>query len=367
MPMPPRKTVLVAGASGLVGAAAARHFAAEPGTAVLALARRPVAPAGARAVPLDLRDPAAVAAAAPGFASVTHLVFAALHEQPELTAGWRDPAQIDTNAAMLRHLLDALDTAAPALRHVTLLQGTKAYGVHVGPFAIPAREDRSERRDIPNFYWAQQDLLTDRQRGRSWHWTILRPVLIVGSAIGGAMNLIPPLGVYAALLGERGEAFHYPGGAPRVAQAVDADLLARAIGWAGETAAARDQAFNVTNGDVFVWEHIWPAVAAAFGMAPGEARPCALARFLPEHEPAWNAIAARHGLTAPGLADFIGLSAQYADYTWRHGRTDPGPPSIVSTVKIRQAGFHDVMDTETMFARHIAAARAARLLPPLRA
>ncbi|MDE2007044.1 MAG: hypothetical protein KGI51_10790, partial [Rhodospirillales bacterium] len=68
----------------------------------------------------------------------------------------------------------------------------------------------------------------------------------------------------------------------------------------------------------------------------------------------------------PPLRDFIGLSAQYADYTWRHGQTEPGPPAIVSTIKIQQAGFHEVTDTETMFARHIARAQAARLLPPLR-
>jgi len=39
------------------------------------------------------------------------------------------------------------------------------------------------------------------------------------------------------------------------------------------------------------------------------------------------------------LEAFVGLSFQYADYTMRYGQPQSGPPSIVSTVKINQAGF----------------------------
>src|SRR3977135_2764920 len=127
----------------------------------------------------------------------------------------------------------------------------------------------------PNFYWAQENFLRGLQKGKAWHWSILRPVLIVGLAMGGAMDLIPPLGVYAAIMRAGGrEALDYPGGAARVAQAVDVDLLARAIAWSGEAAAAaRNEAFNVTNGDVFTWENVWPAIADALDMKPGAAVP----------------------------------------------------------------------------------------------
>ena len=50
-----------------------------------------------------------------------------------------------------------VEKAAPELRHVTLLQGTKAYGVHVRPIAIPSREDSGEMREEPNFYWLQEE------------------------------------------------------------------------------------------------------------------------------------------------------------------------------------------------------------------
>jgi hypothetical protein len=47
----------------------------------------------------------------------------------------------------------------------------------------------------------------------------------------------------------------------------------------------------------------------------------------------------------------------------RHGQTQSGPPSIVSTVKINQAGFTEMMDTEVMFRKWFGLARANRLLP----
>ena len=200
-------------------------------------------------------------------------------------------------------------------------------------------------------------------QGKAWHWSILRPVLIVGEAMGGAMDLIPPLGVYAAMLREQGKALDFPGGAPRVSQAVDVDLLARAIAWSGEADAARNQAFNVTNGDVFTWENIWPAISDALDMKPGSAVPLSLAQEYPNWIAAWDALRRKHDLISPGLEAFVGLSFQYADYSMRHGQTQSGPPSIVSTVKINQAGFTEMMDTEVMFRKWFRQARASRLLP----
>ena len=365
-----RKTVLIAGATGLVGYAALKHFSAQSGCDVIALSRRqPPDLHGATFIPLDLTDADACHAAIAPLTSVTHLVYAALHELPGLVAGWRDDSQIQTNDRMLRNLLEPLIAASPGLRHVTLLQGTKAYGVHVRPFAVPAREGRSELRTQPNFYWAQEDYLLERQKiaaqnSAAWHWTILRPVLIVGEAIGGAMNLIPALGVYAALMREKGTALPYPGGAPRVGQAVDADLLARAIAWAGETSAAANETFNVTNGDVFVWETIWPALAAAAGMDAGPPAPCALKSLLDTGGTAWDNIRRRHGLLAPDLRTFVGQSLEYADYQMRYGLTGTGAPSIVSTIKINQAGFHETMDTELMFRKWFHLFQQRRLLPP---
>jgi nucleoside-diphosphate-sugar epimerase len=356
------KRVVVAGASGLVGYAALKHFAAASDTDVVALSRRQPLGVPTGWVPLDLTDAAACRDAAGSLQDVTHLVYAALFELPGLVEGWRSDRQIDTNNRMLRNLLEPLMAASPGLRHVTLLQGTKAYGVHVRPLAVPAREGRSEMREQPNFYWAQEDYLRGAARvGRGWHFTILRPVLIVGEAIGGAMNLIPALGAHAAVMRERGPILPYPGGAERVSQAVDADLLARAIAWAGDTPAAADETFNVTNGDVFTWPNIWPAIADAFGMRPGPDEPFLL-QSLGRGD--WDRARQRFGLESPALDAFVGLSLEYADYQMRYGHVEPGPPAIVSTVKIAQAGFHEVMDTEIMFRKWIKVFQQKRLLPP---
>ncbi|WP_291856747.1 SDR family oxidoreductase [Bradyrhizobium sp.] len=358
------KKIVVAGATGLVGNAALQHFGASAGCEVLALSRRkPRDLHGARHVQVDLTDAAQCRDVQAEFHGATHLVYAALYEAPNLIDGWRDPDQIRINDLMLRNLMAALEPAAPQLRHVTLLQGTKAYGVHIRPLTVPAREGRSEMYEQPNFYWAQERFLRELQQGKAWHWSILRPVLIIGLAMGGAMDLIPPLGVYAAMLRAQGRPLDYPGGAARVSQAVDVDLLARAIAWAGEAKAARNEAFNVTNGDVFTWENVWPAVAEALEMKPGEPVPLSLAREYPKWIAPWDELRRKHDLVSPGLEELVGLSFQYADYSMRYGQTQSGPPSIVSTVKINQAGFTEMMDTEAMFRKWFGLARSRRLLP----
>ncbi len=132
-----RKTVLIAGATGLVGYAALKEFASDPDIAVMAVSRRAPPGFSGRHLALDLTDAGAVTRAMAALRDVTHVVYAALFELPGLVEGWRNDEQITINDRMLRNLLDPLIAAAPGLRHVTLLQGTKAYGVHVRPLTVP--------------------------------------------------------------------------------------------------------------------------------------------------------------------------------------------------------------------------------------
>jgi nucleoside-diphosphate-sugar epimerase len=360
----PRKVVLVAGASGLVGYAAMRHFSSIPSCEVIAVSRRrPHETFGARFIATDLTDAQSCAEVFGRLGDVTHVIYAALHERPGLIAGWQDGEQIAINDRMLRNLLDPLEKTARGLVHLCLLQGTKAYGSHVRPMKIPAREGRSEMREQPNFYWNQEAYLREKQHNRDWCFSIFRPVLIVGYSQGSAMNVVPAIGAYAALLREAGLPLHYPGGPPRVGQAVDADLLARCMAWAGDTAIARGETFNVTNGDVYSWQNIWPAIADALGMAPGDEVPCSLHAEMRPREADWARIRSKHNLLSPDLQSFVGLSFQYADYQMGYARTKPSPPSFSSTIKLMQAGFHEVMDTEIMFVKWLRAYQNMRLLP----
>jgi len=360
-----RRTVLVAGASGVVGDAAMKHFARLPDCQVIAVSRRrPFDTCGARFISTDLTNERDCAAVFGTMRDVTHLVFAALQEKPGLASGWLDTDQIEINGAMLRNLFEPLSTAATNLRHVALLQGTKAYGAHVRQIDVPARPNRSEERATRNFYWVQEDYIRAKQRAGTWVLTIFRPQVIFGFSLGSAMNLIPAIGTYAALRKEEGKPLAFPGGGPMVLEATDADLLARAIAWAGETEAAAGQIYNVTNGDVFVWQNVWPAIAHALGMSAGAPEPQRLGQSMPQRAADWDRLRKRHGLVSPGLAEFVGESFHYADFTMASGMAEPrGLPPLVSTINLRQAGFHEVMDTEDMFRKWFRVFQEQRLLP----
>lgn len=358
-------TILIAGASGIVGRAAVARFNALPGWRVISLSRRaPDLEGPHEHVALDLSDLAACEAASARFAGVTHVVFAALYELPGLVAGWRETAQMEMNLAFLSNLMTPLLRVAKDLRHVTLLQGTKAYGAHIAPMKVPARE-RWPRHQHANFYWLQEDWLRAARKGRDWRFSILRPQIIFGHGLGSPMNMLAAIGAYGALLKARGEPLHWPGGAPYVASGTCANLLARAIEWAGTSPTAADETFNITNGDVYVWRNLWPAIARSLGMEEGAPRPMKLSDEMPKREAEWAALVQRHGLRPWTLQQFVGDSFVYADWQFAHGRERPGPPVIVSSVKSMQAGFHHVVDTEDMLADWFEEFRRLKLLPPL--
>ena len=358
-------TVLVAGASGVIGASAVEHFSSLAGWRTLGVSRRPPdpAPSNLEHVALDLTDADACRQVAGRFEAVTHVVYAALFEKPGLMAGWREADQMLTNLAMMENLMNPLLTRAKGLRHVSVLQGTKAYGVHVHRIAVPAKED-GPRDPHENFYWLQEDYLRGRRAGADWRFTIWRPQVVFGGALGVAMNLVPIIGVYGAICRELGLPFVCPCESGHVIEAVDADLIARALAWAAGSPAAADQTFNITNGDVFVWENVWPTIARTLGLEPAFGQPPRLSAFLPEHAEVWDRVVAKHGLAAPPMARLVGESHHYADMLFAAGVRGPIPPTLVSTIKLRQAGFGDCVDTEAMFARWLGRLIERRVLPP---
>ncbi|MBO0728920.1 MAG: SDR family oxidoreductase [Acidimicrobiaceae bacterium] len=344
--------VLIAGASGLVGTAAIDSFTAH-GDDVIALSRRrpePVSDRPFRHVPVDLQDPAACEAAAKEFRDVTHVVYCAVYEKPGLIPGWTERDHMDTNLAMLRNLMEPLTKAAAALRHVSLLQGTKAYGIHVHPMPVPARE-RYPRDPHDNFYWLQEDYIRDGSSRHGWAFTIWRPQLIVGPNYGVVMNLPPIIGLYAAICREEGRPFGFPGGVPYVWEAVDCRLVADALVWGAGAPVAAGETYNLTNGEVFAWRDLWPGMAEVLGVEPGPDAPLSMAEFLPANAGLWRDIVKRHGLRDLGMEQLLGESHYYADFCFGYGAEQPPPPAFVSTVKIKQAGFTETWDTGESF-RH---------------
>ena len=353
-------TVLVCGALGTVGRAMVEHFDALPGWRVVGLSRRaPDFPTGAEFRSVDLQDRAACEAGLSDLHDITRIVYAAVYEKADVASGWRDSDHAETNLAMLRNAVEAVEASSPGLRHVTLLQGTKAYGAHHGPFKTPAKE-REPRYWGPNFYHDQEDWLRDRAARAGWTWTVLRPQVVFGFAVGSNMNALACVAAYAALSKELGMPLRFPGGEPRIQEATDAGLLARAAAWAGGTPAAGGEAFNIANGDCYIWHNLWPRVAEVFDMEPGQPFPCSLRRVMADKGPVWESMVARHGLRPHRLEEIV-PSWQFADFIFGYGQRPN--PAIVSTIKARQFGFQDCMDTEDMLVELLRQFRRERIVP----
>lgn len=365
--------VLVAGASGLVGAAAAARFAAN-GTPVVGLARTPPARpiTGVDYRTLDLRDRAACHDEAAHLGPITHLVYAAVNETPgDLVASWTDPHHAARNGAMFANLLDALIDAGAPLAHVSLVHGTKAYGVHLGGhIPVPLREDLP-RPAHDDFYFRQEDHLWARAAEHGFGWTVLRAPMIAGGGRGGNLNALLAIAVLAALRRDAGGDLPFPGAADAdgvmkaadgVMEMVDVELLARALAWAATASAARNQVFNIANGDSYAWPDLWPLIAADFGLAVGPPRQLSVRAAIVGEAGRWAAIARNHGLDAPAdVGVMLGESGALADFALGNCAQSV----LTSTIKIRQAGFHDCIDTAQSVVGWLQRWRTERLLPPL--
>lgn len=348
-----KNVVLVAGVHGISGRAAAIHWSKEPDTQVYGLSRRSAdLPQGVVHVVADLLNPDDVAAKIAPIPDITHIVFGAYIEKA--TAAEKSKV----NVAILTNLLDVVESSSSSFKHILFYQGGKAYGSDLGPFKTPARED-DPRMMPPNFYYDQEDLLRERQRGKSWHWTALRPEAIGGYAVGNPMNLGMVIAVYAVISKELGIPLRFPGSEAAyncLYQMSSANILAKAAIWAGNSQSADDEIFNITNGDVFRWKHLWPRIAKLFAMEVAEPTPTLLASYMTDKAELWDRITLKYGLEPIPYAQIAAW--QFGDFIFNSGYDN-----ISSTIKARQAGFHDCIDTERWFSEFVEELRTNRIIP----
>ncbi len=349
-----RYCALIAGVTGVVGAGLARYLAAQKDWQVIGLARRlPHEPLGYPAISVDLMDATACHAKLKALTGVTHVLYCgrAAH-----AASVREP--IDVNLSMLRNVLDAVEAAAPGLSHVHILQGSKVYGSDLGPYKTPAKES-DPRVAENNWYYAQEDLVIERSRSQRWNWSASRPHAVSERQPGIARSMAKLIAVYAAISKESGEPLCFPGTAESfraLYQCVDTTLLARAIAWMSTVPACANQAFNVTNGDFIRWANLWSSFAEFFGMDTGPVKTVRLAEAMADKAPVWNRIVRKHALK-PTPYDKVTVWS-YGDFNFQRGY------DVMScTLKLRQAGFHECMDTGQMFLEHFAHFRQERVIP----
>ena len=344
---------VVAGVTGAVGGAIARELATSGDWAIVGMSRNPPKSplAGVEHVSVDLADADRCRRALTGHGDATHLFYCARATHQEQTL-----EDAETNLALLDNVLGAAERGS--LRHVHLVQGGKVYGVHVGPFPTPARED-DPRAVIENFNYDQEDLLRQRSEGRTWSWSASRPNTLLHFSPDIARNLVSSLGAYAAICRELGCALDFPGpeGAYRsLTQVTSIELLARAMAWMATEPDCANHAFNVTNGDLFRWSRLWPRIADAFDMPCGSVRPLRLAEVMQGRDAVWNRVCERHGLAPRALSAVAnwGYLDATLERTW---------DEILSTTKARRFGFGDWEDSEERLLALIGEYRTAEILP----
>jgi nucleoside-diphosphate-sugar epimerase len=317
--------MLIVGGSGVTGQGAIEAMNGGDWQ-VTTLSRARQGEGDASHLSADLLDPESLRTYGATLATVTHIFYAALKPSA-------DPAtEAQENGRMFQNLIEAVIAAGADLKRVIFLQGGKVYGAHLGVYKTPARENDS-RHFPPNLYFEHEDYartLPDRGIG----WTALRPDIVIGHSLGSAMNLGNLIGVYGTLCKQLGVDMQFPGTSAAyqvLVNTTNARLLGEAVLWAANT--DQDGAFNITNGDQFRWQHVWPKLADWFGLNVGEPQPINLQnRLNGACADVWRALASRHGLAVSNIDQFA--QGAFGDFLF-HVETD----AVFDVTKARRAGF----------------------------
>lgn len=336
---------LVVGATGIAG----RNLALEllqQGWRTYGIARHPRMDIhGLEMIKADLLDRDNLALALQDVRP-THVFFTTWMRQDS------EEKNIAVNSALVRNLLDVLSPKG-SVRHVALVTGLKHY---LGPFDAYAKEgklpetplrEEQPRLNLPNFYYAQEDEVYAAAARDGFGWSIHRPHTVIGKAVGNLMNMGTTLAVYATICRELDLPFIFPGSEAQwngLSDVTDARMLAKHMVWAATAPAARNEAMNITNGDVFRWKWLWQQIADHFGVRAegynGTIRP--LEGILKGHEETWQRLAEKRQLKVKVLHELA--SAWHTDL-------DLGRPIEVMTdmSKSRKLGFTAYQSTRDSF------------------
>lgn len=333
-----KKVALVVGAQGVIGRNLTDHLQTLENWEIIGLSRRGGASSDkVQQLAADLLDGHSLRQVSAAFRNVTHIFYAAYQDRPS----WAE--LVAPNLAMLANVVEAVEAVADNLQHISLMQGYKVYGAHLGPFKTPARETDAGHMP-PEFNVDQQQYLEQRQQGKQWTWSAIRPSVVGGFALGNPMNLAMVIAVYASISKELKLPLRFPGkpGAyDKLLEMTDAGLLAKATVWAATDPRSANQAYNINNGDLFRWNELWPRIAAYFELEVAPPLPMSLNTIMADKEQLWNSMMTKYGLqhgysevSSWGFGDFV--------FSWDYDMFADGS-------KARRAGFHEYVDTEAMF------------------
>ncbi|MHC8380827.1 SDR family oxidoreductase [Pseudomonas sp. LB3P14] len=352
------RNLLITGAYGVLGTGITDAAVADSGRRVITAARRAPPshhfPGGnaPTSLSVDLLDAYATRAALAEIDGKVDLAFAAYVD------GGSMEKSINSNIAILQNTLDALSARDVPVGNVVLMGGAKSYGFHLGSMKTPARES-DPRLAAPIFYHQQEDLLAEWAERNGATWTVLRPHMVFGPSIASPMNLVTGLATFAAINRELGVPLRFPGSWgtwSALHQTMDAQLFGRASLWTLDAEGARNQVFNITNGDSFRWRHMWKVLAEVYGIEVGEPQPMNLATQMESMKQVWDKLVAKHGLVNTPYDQIANWGFLDAVLNWEED-------IVLSTVKLTQAGFTEVIDTHDSFRQQLLRLREMKLVP----
>ena len=347
------RLTLIAGATGQIGSSVGTHLFEQQGWNPLGLARTPQKDAPYPMLALDLTDAQDCLNKIAALSVVTHVLYAARYDHfgGELESR-------ETNVRMLENLLNALDSVSGNLQHIHLVHGTKYYGHTVKERRTPYQEDDACG-NFSSFYYEQQCLLEQRQRGKKWSWSISRPHAFCNYRVDEARNMILLVGLYASILRELGLPLVYPGTLRSYRAKTQFSwlpTLARAATWMMTDERCANQAYNIVNGDPMSWSELWPLFADYFGMELGTPEDSTFADFARQHAQTWTGMVSKYGLRRTDLATLA--QWPYGDYVmslqW----------DVVSSMdKAARDGFHERVKTTNMWIEGFDFFRSQKIIP----
>jgi nucleoside-diphosphate-sugar epimerase len=347
------KVALVVGAQGIIGRNLIEYLVTLPDWEIIGLSRRGgMSGGGVQYVSVDLLDRNDCYQKLNELTYVTHIFYAAYQDRPT----WAE--LVPPNLAMLVNVVEIIESVAPTLVHINLMQGYKVYGAHLGPFKTPARETDAGHMP-PEFNVDQQNFLEERQQGKAWTWSAVRPSVVGGFALGNPMNLAMVIAIYASISKELGLPLRFPGkpGAyDKLLEMTDAGLLAKATVWAATDACCANQAFNINNGDLFRWSEMWPKIARFFELEVAPPLPMSLNVVMADKESIWNAMVSKYGLAPHTYQEVSSWGFGDSVFSWDYDFFADGS-------KARRFGFHAYVDTEEMFTQIFKEFRLRKVIP----
>ncbi|KAK4377231.1 hypothetical protein RND71_003527 [Anisodus tanguticus] len=220
----------------------------------------------------------------------------------------------EVNGKMFQNMLDAIIPNCPNLSHICLQTGRKHYHGSFEWFGKvahdPPHHEGLPRLPIPNFYYTLEDILfKEVEKKEGLTWSVHRPGMIFGFSPYSLMNIVGTLCVYAAICKHEGLPLRFPGVKAAwdgYSDSSDADLIAEHQIWAAVDPYAKNEAFNVSNGDVFKWKHFWKVLAEQFGVEVAEfdeGKRCTLGEMMKDKGAVWDEIVKENGLVPTKLEE----------------------------------------------------------------